>query len=85
MSARFALGACVRAQAAAREGHTRLPAYLRGRIGSIVALRGRYPLADERARGLRDARVEMVYAVQFSLGDHDVVADLWESYLEGPA
>ena len=52
---------------------------------------GRHPLADARARGVAQPSPEPVYAVRFAArdlwgeGDHDVVLDLWESYLEPDA
>jgi len=90
--ARFAVGDVVRTREAAREGHTRLPRYLERRRGRIVAHRGGYPLADERARGLPSAP-RPLYAVLFdgaevwgdaAQGPTTIVADLWEDYLESP-
>ncbi|WP_306322361.1 MULTISPECIES: SH3-like domain-containing protein [unclassified Streptomyces] len=72
--------------------HTRLPRYARGKLGVVVEPEGRAPLADVRAQGRQDAPVEMIYAVRFAArelwgegegeGEHDVVLDLSESYLE---
>jgi nitrile hydratase len=84
----FAPGTRVRASLQDPDHHTRLPGYLRGQVGEIVAAEGVCPLPDDRARGITPPRVEMVYAVRFpaaalwGTGTHTVTADLWESYLE---
>ncbi|MFI7006778.1 SH3-like domain-containing protein [Streptomyces sp. NPDC050145] len=68
--------------------HTRLPRYARGKLGVVVEPEGPAPLADLRSQGRDDAPVEMIYAVRFSArelwgeGDHEVVLDLSQSYLE---
>jgi hypothetical protein len=68
--------------------HTRLPRYARGKHGVVVESEGSHPLADIRSQGRADFPVEQVYAVRFAArdlwgeGDHHVVLDLWESYLE---
>lgn len=86
---RFPPGTQVRARTVDPEHHTRLPRYLRGHVGEVVAARGAWPLPDDVARGRADPRVETVYAVRFGAaelwgtGDHTVTADLWECYLEG--
>jgi nitrile hydratase len=79
---RFRVGEDVRTQAVVNPGHTRLPNYLAGKVGTIVAVCGAFPLADERARGIRDAPSQPVYSVRFDYDRHHVIADLWESYLE---
>ncbi len=79
---RFVPGQHVRTSAVPRAGHTRLPSYLAGRGGTVVAVCGTFPLADERANGNRDAAPQPVYSVRFEYGDHHVTADLWECYLE---
>ncbi|MGW0734167.1 SH3-like domain-containing protein [Streptomyces sp. NPDC002851] len=90
MTDRFAPGDRVRTLAHDPPHHTRLPRYARGKTGTVVEPEGRHPLADLRAQGLADAAApaEQVYAVRFAArdlwgaGDHHVVLDLWESYLE---
>ncbi len=86
----FEIGARVLTSGANPAGHNRLPRYLRGKYGRIVAIRGGYPLADLRAQGL-DSADEMLYTVGFDAAEvwgadaqtDDVLhADLWESYLE---
>ncbi len=88
---RFHIGDTVRTRAHGNGGHTRIPRYLRGRRGRIVALAGSFPLADDRARGVRDAQCTAVYSVRFDAvevwgpecdANVTIAADLWESYLE---
>ena len=87
MTDRFAPGDRVRTRIADPTHHTRLPRYARGARGEIVSTAGHHPLADDRARGLAsDPRA--VYHVRFAAsdlfgaGDHAVVVELWEDYLE---
>jgi nitrile hydratase len=67
--------------------HTRVPRYVRGHVGVVVSMRGRWPLADALAQGVRDSAPEPVYTVRLSArdlwgrGGHDIHVDLWESYL----
>ena len=83
---RFAVGATVRARSADPDGHTRLPRYIRGHTGQVLAIRGNWALPDLVVRGVQ--RREPVYAVRFDAaelwgsGTHTVIIDLWESYLE---
>ena len=72
-------------------GHTRLPAYVRGRVGVIHAHHGAHVLPDASARG--EERPEHLYSVAFSADAlwpeasgraEKVFLDLWESYLERP-
>ncbi|MGW1490793.1 SH3-like domain-containing protein [Streptomyces sp. NBC_00191] len=85
---RFAPGALVRTVHHDPPHHTRLPRYARGKHGTVVEPEGRTPLPDIRSQGRDDAPVEQVYAVRFAArdlwgdGDHHVVLDLSESYLE---
>ena len=87
----FAVGDRVRAKAMGAEGHTRLPGYVRGRLGVVEAYRGAHLLPDAGARG--EERAEPLYSVAFEAamlwpeagGRRDrVYLDLWESYLERP-
>jgi nitrile hydratase subunit beta len=85
----YPAGARVRVRTADPDHHTRVPRYVRGHTGEVVAVLGRWPLPDDRARGLAP-RVEACYAVRFAAadlwgsGDHSVTVDLWESYLDRP-
>jgi nitrile hydratase len=85
----FAVGDAVRAKAHGVPGHTRLPAYARGRRGRIAASHGAHVLPDANAGG--EPRAEPLYTVAFDAvelwpeaeGRRDrVFLDLWESYLE---
>jgi nitrile hydratase beta subunit len=68
--------------------HTRLPRYLRGHVGEIVACHGAHVFPDSNAQGLgEDPR--HLYTVRFKTSEvwgnaaRDVIhADLWEPYLE---
>lgn len=88
--ARFRAGDTVRARNMHPFGHTRLPRYLRGRQGSIVALHGAHVFPDSRAQGSGEDP-QWLYTVRFTArelwgGDRNgadtVHADLWEPYLE---
>ena len=85
----FAVGARVRARTIHPSGHTRLPRYVRGHCGVVVALRGAHVFADSHARGAgEDPR--WLYTVRFDGrtlwgddGSADAVhVDCWEPYLE---
>ena len=68
-------------------GHRRAPRYVRGHIGTVVAVHGRHMLPDDVVAHVPEPRVEPVYAVAFTaetlwgVGDHSVTVNLWESYL----
>ena len=87
----LAPGQRVRTRLHAAAGHTRLPAYVRGRPGIVHALRGHYGLPDDLATGGTSER-QALYSVRFlardlwgtDAGDHQVYLDLYESYLEVP-
>ena len=83
-------GDSVRARITHTAGHTRLPRYARGRLGTVVSDNGNHHLADARAA---DGSIDMqrLYTVSFtarelwgeSASPRDTVrVDLWESYLE---
>jgi nitrile hydratase len=88
--ARFAVGDAVVAKTLFKTGHTRLPRYLFGRRGSILAAHGVFVLPDSNAHGLGE-NPEWCYSVRFTgpelWGEGAdptlvVMADLWESYLD---
>jgi nitrile hydratase len=85
---RYPAGTRVRVRAEDPDHHTRMPRYVRGHVGEIVAALDRWPLPDDAARGIVPPREETCYAVRFSAadlwgsGDHTVTVDLWESYLD---
>jgi nitrile hydratase subunit beta len=85
----FQVGTPVRTASLIGSDHTRLPGYVRGRIGRIHSAHGPHIFADASARG--DIRREPLYTVAFAAADlwpeaagrRDVIyVDLWESYLE---
>ena len=86
----FDVGERVRTRLNNPEGHTRLPAYLRGRVGRIERIVGAFPFSDERAWGRGSAEAQVLYTVCFAgrdvWGDDaqaaTISADLFESYLE---
>ena len=86
----FAVGDRVRAKVMNPPGHTRLPAYLRGRPGRVVWTLGTLPFSDRRAAG-DAAAAQPAYTVSFATADvwgpdgdpgGTICADLFESYLE---
>ena len=89
-SARFAVGDRIRTSSVPATGHTRLPAYARGRVGIVECLRGAHVYPDAHAAGLGEAP-EWLYAVVFTAAElwgedaaagQSVAIDLWEPYLE---
>ncbi len=70
--------------------HTRLPRYVRGRLGTVAACPGAFAFADSLAQG-KGADLQHVYTVRFEgselwgpdAGPKDAVyIDLYESYVE---
>lgn len=87
---RFAPGDTVRTIVANPAGHTRLPRYARGKIGTIVSHHGAHVFPDTNAHGRGEAP-EHLYTVRFSGralwgADADpttsVCIDAWEPYLD---
>jgi nitrile hydratase len=86
--ARFAPGAAVRARNINPSGHTRLPRYVRGKLGTITRHHGAHVFPDTNAHGLGE-QPQHLYQVRFEArelwGDAQrsaVYLDLWENYLE---
>jgi Nitrile hydratase beta subunit, C-terminal len=83
----YPAGSMVRVRASDPDHHTRVPRYVRGHTGEVIAALGRWPVPDDGARGL-PPRVQTCYAVRFTAadlwgsGEHTVTVDLWESYLD---
>jgi nitrile hydratase len=84
------IGQCVRARNLNPLGHTRLPRYVRGKIGTIERDGGIEELQDTETRGLGEKQ-QHVYTVRFAARElwgeqanprDFVYADLWEGYLE---
>lgn len=73
-------------------GHTRLPRYLRGKLGTIERMWGVESLWDKDTEGRRiDNKPQPVYSVRFDARElwggqanprDTVYVDLWEAYLE---
>ncbi len=88
--AKFHTGERVRAREINPAGHTRLPRYVRGKIGVVKSDRGVYIFPDTNAHHAGEAR-QHVYCVAF-IANHlfgssahardRIVIDLWEDYLE---
>ncbi len=87
--ARFGVGDRVRTLAAGVDHHTRLPAYVRGQIGTIAQVHGCHVFADTNAHG-RGECPTWLYGVAFdaatvfgpSRAGDSLHLDLWEPYLE---
>jgi nitrile hydratase len=85
----FTPGQRVRTRLNDTEGHTRLPDYIRGRVGTIHRHRGDYPLPDELVAD-GQSEPQALYSVYFEArdlwgvdaGNHRVYLDLYESYLQ---
>ena len=89
--ARFSVGQLVRTRAADVPHHTRLPAYVRGKLGVVEKVLGVHVYADTNAQRLGE-QPQWLYTVAF--GEHElwgpretpqgltVSVDAWEPYLE---
>lgn len=85
----YAVDEPVRARRRGVSGHTRLPAYVRGRAGRVTNHHGAHVLPDANAHG--EKRYEHLYTVAFDAAElwpeaqgrrECVYVNLWESYLE---
>lgn len=87
--ARYAVGDAVRARVMHPAHHTRLPRYVRGRVGTVIALHGAHVFPDTNARGLGE-QPRPLYTVRFDAKElwgpdttaGSVCVDCWEPYLE---
>jgi nitrile hydratase len=88
--ARFRIGDHVRAKNIHPVTHTRLPRYVRGRLGMIESLHGCHVFPDSNALG-EGENPQWLYTVCFNARDLwgpdadpnlSVSVDAWESYLE---
>ena len=85
----FAIGQHVKARAVRKSGHTRLPAYIRGHVGVVAAIRPAAVLPDSTAH-FTGEDAQHVYTVRFEsteLWGSDaepptLSIDLFESYME---
>lgn len=86
----FPLGETVRCRNLNPTGHTRLPRYVRGRLGEIVAWHGAHVFPDTNSQG-KGEDPRHLYTVRFTAWElwgeaanprDSVCLDLWEPYLE---
>jgi nitrile hydratase beta subunit len=85
----FQVGDRVRATSDAVPGHTRLPAYVRGHVGTVTALRPGHVLPDTAAHFIGESP-QHVYAVDYDAQElwgeqseqFSLTIDLYEPYLE---
>ena len=91
--AAYTVGTVVRARVMNPETHTRLPRYLRGRIGRVARVDGCFVFPDSNAHRAGEAP-QWLYTVDFTGAELwgpdaapglEVSAALFESYLERPA
>jgi len=87
---RFKPGDMVRARNLNPVGHTRLPRYVRGRVGTVAAVQGGFAFPDTTAHGLGH-KPQMVYSVKFAARElwgpdaserDSLMIDLWDDYVE---
>jgi nitrile hydratase len=86
---RFSVGDSVRARDVEPTGHTRLPRYVRGRVGTITMIQPAQVLPDSHAH-FQAENAQWVYTVRFpsrtlfgaDAEEFDLNIDLYESYLE---
>lgn len=87
---RFSPGDRVLAKNINPAGHTRLPRYVRGRIGTVVQYHGSFVFPDTYAHG-NGEKPQHVYSVRFesselwgeaAVENSAVYLDLWDDYIE---
>jgi nitrile hydratase beta subunit len=90
ISPKFEIGGRIKTKNIHPAGHTRLPRYVRGKLGEVISFYGVHALQDASPPG-KSRPLEPLYAVQFngeelwgeSAEPNSVVLlDMWESYLE---
>jgi nitrile hydratase len=90
VDARFTVGQLVRARNIHPTGHTRLPRYARGKLGTIHRDHGVYVYPDTNAHSLGE-KPQHLYSVRFAArelwgeqaSERDAVyIDMWDDYLE---
>ena len=79
--ARYRVGQRVLTRATPVDHHTRMPAYLRGRTGTVERVLGSHVFADSHAQGLGEDP-QWLYTVVFDEPGHRVSFDAWQPYLE---
>ena len=90
VSPRFKVGQRVRARNIHPTGHTRLPRYARGKLGTIVTDRGVFVFPDTNAH-FQGEKPQHLYSVRFAARElwgeqasprDSVHLDMWDDYLE---
>ncbi|MBI3757028.1 MAG: nitrile hydratase subunit beta [Deltaproteobacteria bacterium] len=90
LTPQFQLGDRVKAKNLNPTGHTRLPRYVRGKVGVIDRIHGTFVYPDTNAHGLGE-QPQPLYCVRFdatelwgpsALRNDSLYIDLWEDYLE---
>lgn len=90
---RFSAGDRVVAANLSPIGHTRLPRYARGRVGTIQKCYGSFVFPDTVAHGLGETP-QHLFSVRFDAAElwgqsaspkHSVYLDLWDDYIAGAA
>ena len=90
MPARFTVGQQVRARNIHPTGHTRLPRYARGKLGTIYLDHGVHVFPDTNAHALGE-HPQHLYSVRFAARElwgeqassrDAVYLDMWADYLE---
>lgn len=74
----FAVGQTVRVRELGKPGHVRIPAYVRGRTGTVVQVCGLFLNPEDLAVGNAGGRVVTCYRVEFRQ------TDLWADYADDP-
>ena len=86
----FRVGETIRACNFHPTGHTRLPRYVRGKLGEIAADHGVFQFADSLAHG-DEKQPQHLYSVKFTaqelwgqiaMPQDTLYIDLWDDYLE---
>lgn len=78
MSQYFNVGEQVIVRALYPLGHTRTPFYIRGKIGVIVRVLGKFPNPEALAYGKDDPELRSLYCVQFQQ------SHVWTDYTGSP-
>lgn len=84
----FSEGDRVRVSLDAPPGHTRLPQYIRGRAGLVLAYQGAHGVPDDSVKNIKS--YEPLYTVVFAIGDlfedragspDQINVEIWERFL----
>jgi nitrile hydratase len=77
MTSRFQIGARVRVRRAFPPGHVRTPFFVRGKVGEVTGVAGKFPNPEELAYGRDGLPVLELFRVTFRQ------QDLWPGYEGG--